>query len=51
MKKKILCVQKILKKIKFKRYVFEFSVDYNIIDTSNIIDINIYFMKNYDIKS
>ena len=25
----------------------DFSVDYNTIDTSNIVDINKYFMKNY----
>ena len=31
-------------------YIYEFSVDYNIIDTSNIIDINKYLMKEYDIK-
>ena len=27
-------------------YVYDFPVDYNIIDTSNIIDIHKYFMKN-----
>ena len=31
-------------------YVFEFSVEYNIIDTSNIIDIHKYLMKKHDIK-
>ena len=31
-------------------YVHEFSVDYNIIDTSNIIDIRKYLMKKHDVK-
>ena len=31
-------------------YVHEFSVDYNITDTSNVIDIHKYFMKKHDIK-
>ena len=31
-------------------YVYEFSVDYNIINTSNIIDIHKSLMKKYDIK-
>ena len=31
-------------------YVYEFSVDYNTVDTSNIIDIHKYLMKKYDIK-
>ena len=31
-------------------YVFEFSVEYNTIDTSNIIDIHKYLMKKHDIK-
>ena len=31
-------------------YVYEFSVDYNTVDTSNIIDIHNYLMKKYDIK-
>ena len=31
-------------------YVYEFSVDYDIIDTSNIIDIDKYLTKKYDIK-
>ena len=39
-----------MEKTKFNRNVFEFSVDYNIIYPSNIIDIDIYFMKTYDIK-
>ena len=31
-------------------YVYEFSVDYNIINTSNIIDIHKYLIKKHDIK-
>ena len=31
-------------------YVFEFSVEYNTIDTSNIIDIHKYLMKKQDVK-
>ena len=31
-------------------YVYEFSVDYNIIDTSNIFNIHKYLMKKLDIK-
>ena len=31
-------------------YVFEFSVDYNIIDISNAIDSHKYLMKKNDIK-
>ena len=31
-------------------YVHEFSVNYNIIDTSNIINIHKHLMKNHDIK-
>ena len=31
-------------------YVYEFCVDYNIIDTSNFIDIQKYLMKKHDIK-
>ena len=38
------------KKTGLNGYVYEFSVDYNIIDTSNIIDIHKYLMKKYDIK-
>ena len=40
-----------MKKIGLNGYVYEFFVDYNIIDTSNIIDIHKYLMKKYDIKS
>ena len=32
------------------QYVYDFSVDYNIIDTSNIIDIQKYLMKKHGIK-
>ena len=35
------------KKKGFNESVHDFSVDYNTIDTSNIVDINKYFMKNY----
>ena len=38
------------KKTGLNGYVYEFSVDYNIIDTSNIIDIRKYLMKKHDIK-
>ena len=31
-------------------YVYEFSVDYNIVDTSNIIDIHKYLIKKHDMK-
>ena len=34
----------------FNRCVYDFSVDYNIIDTGNIIDIHKYFTKKEDIK-
>ena len=33
------------KKIEINGYVYEFSVNYNIIDTSNITDIHKYLMK------
>ena len=39
-----------MKKTGLNGYIYEFSVDYNIIDTSNIIDIHKYLMKKYDIK-
>ena len=32
-------------------YVYNFSVDYNTIDTSNIIDIHKYLIKKHGIKS
>ena len=32
------------------KYVYKFFVVYNIIDTSNVIDIHKYLMKNHDIK-
>ena len=38
------------KKTGLNGYVYEFSVDYNIIDTSNIINIHKYLMKKHDIK-
>ena len=39
-----------MKKTGLNRYVYDFSADYNIIDTSNIIDSHKYLMKNHDIK-
>ena len=39
-----------MKKIGSNRYVYEFSVDYNIISTSNYINIHKYLMKKHDIK-
>ena len=39
-----------MKKTRLNRYDYEFSVDYNIIDTSNIINIQKYLMKKYDMK-
>ena len=38
------------KKKKLNGYVYEFSVDYNIIDTSNIINIHKYLMKKHGTK-
>ena len=40
-----------MKKTGLNGYVYDFSVDYNNIDTSNIIDIHKYLMKQHDIKS
>ena len=58
--KNIPCVykifQRILQLITWKKktglngYVYEFSVDYNVIDTSNIIDIHKYLTKKHDLK-
>ena len=39
-----------MKKIGLNGYVIEFSVDYNIIDTSNSINTHEYLMKKHDIK-
>ena len=39
-----------MKKTGLIGYVYEFSVDYNIIDMGNIIIIYKYLMKKYDIK-
>ena len=39
-----------MKKTGFNGYVHEFSVDYNIVDTSNIISINKYLTKKHNIK-
>ena len=38
------------KNVELNGYFLEFFVDYNIIDTSNIINIHKYLMKKYDIK-
>ena len=38
-----------MKKTGINRYVYDFSVDYNIIDTSNIINIHKNLMKKHDI--
>ena len=37
-----------MKKTELNGYVYECSVDYNIIDTSNIINIHKYLMKKQD---
>ena len=59
MKKYPLCLQNISKdftannlkkKTGLNGYVNEFSVDYNVIDTSNIIDIHKYLTKKHDLK-
>ena len=39
-----------MKKTGLNGYIYDFSVDYNTIDTSNIIDIHKYLMKKHDIK-
>ena len=39
-----------MNKTELNWYVYGFRVDYNIIDTSNIIDICKYLMKKHDIK-
>ena len=39
-----------MKKTQLNGYVYNFSVDYNIIDTSNIVDIRKYLMKKHDVK-
>ena len=39
-----------MKKTGLNEYVYEFSVGYNIIDTSNIINIHKYLMKKHDMK-
>ena len=39
-----------MKKTGLNKYVYDFSVAYNIIDTSNIVDIYKYLMKKHDIK-
>ena len=57
-KKYHLCLGKISKdffednmiKTGLNGYVYDFSVDYNIIDTSNIINIHKYLIKKHDIK-
>ena len=39
-----------MKKTRLNGYVYEFSLGYNTIDTSNIINIHKYLMKKHDIK-
>ena len=39
-----------MKKTGLNGHVYDFRVDYNIIDTSNIINIHKYLMKKHDIK-
>ena len=39
-----------MKKKGLNGYVYEFSVDYNIIDASNIINIHKHLIKKHDIK-
>ena len=39
-----------IKKAGLNGYVYEFYFDYNIIDTSNIVNIHKYLMKKHDIK-
>ena len=39
-----------MKKTGLNRYVYNFSINYNLIHNSNIIDIHRYLMKKYDIK-
>ena len=58
MKRYLLCLGNILKvfpvdnmkKTGSNEYVYDFSVDYDIIDTSNIINIHKYSMIKHDIK-
>ena len=38
------------KKTELNGYVYDFSFDFNIIDTNNIINIHKYLMKKHDIK-
>ena len=39
-----------MKKTGLNNYIYDFSVDFNIFDTSNIIDIYKYLIKKHDIK-
>ena len=39
-----------MKKAGLNRYVYNFSVDYNIIDTRNIVNVHKHLMKTHDIK-
>ena len=39
-----------MKKTRSNGHVYSFSVDYNTIDISSIWDIDLYLMKNHDIK-
>ena len=39
-----------LKKTGLNWYVYDFSIDYNVIAVDDILDIHKYFMKKHDIK-
>ena len=39
-----------MKKTGLNWYIYDFSVDYNIVDTSNITNIHKHLMKKHDIK-
>ena len=39
-----------MEKTGLNRYVYEFPVDYNIIDTRNVINIHKYLIRKHDIK-
>ena len=40
-----------MKKTGLKKYVYDFSLDYNIISVNNILDIHKYSIKKDDIKN
>ena len=39
-----------MNKTELNGYVYEFSVDYNVLNASNIVDIYKYWFKKHDIK-